>query len=249
VVRELEKHFVRGPGAADSGTRLLLLQISTLIIAFLAATNLRADSKPVVNRFEPTILTFEALDQKNPPPKGAVLFVGDSLFVKWQSIQTDFPGYTVLNRGFGGSRMSDLLHYTDRIVIPYKPRLIIVGEGDNDIHDGRTTEEILAYMRAFVDKVRTALPNTRIAIYSLTPSPARWNEAESAKHANRIIRDYIATQNDVVFLDLFDSYLGPDGRPREELFVEDRLHYSPAGYQVLIRATRGILGEPDKKPK
>jgi lysophospholipase L1-like esterase len=240
---------VGGRGAADSGTRLVLLRISTLIIVFFVAANLRADSKPVVNRFETTILTFEALDQKNRPPKGAVLFVGDSLFVKWQSIQADFPGYTVINRGFGGSRISDLLHYADRIVIPYKPRLIIVSEGANDIHDHRTAEEILAYMRAFVDKVRAALPDTRIVFFSLTPSPARWNEAEPAKRANRIIRDYLATQENVLFLELFDAYLGPDGRPRGELFAEDGLHYSPAGYQIRIRATRGALDESNKHPK
>jgi lysophospholipase L1-like esterase len=145
--------------------------------------------------------------------------------------------------------MSDLLHYTDRIVVPYKARLIIVNEGGNDIHTGRTPEEVLADMRAFVDKVRAALPDARIAISSLTPSPARWSEAETAKHANRIIRDYIATQKNVFFIDLFDAYLGPDGKPREELFVEDRLHYSAAGYQVRIRVMHGILGEPDKKPK
>ena len=141
-VRDLERRLVGGPGAAGSGTRLVLLRISTLIIALFAAASLRADSKSVVNRFENTILTFEAIDKKNPPPKGAVLFVGDSLFALWQSIQSDFPSYTVINRGFGGSRMSDFLHHTDRIVMRYKPRLIIVDEGNNDIHDGRTPEEV-----------------------------------------------------------------------------------------------------------
>lgn len=211
-----------------------------------AAASFGTDSKSRTNRFEEEILAFEAADQKNPLPKGAILFVGDSLFTLWKSIQTDLPEYTVINRGFGGSQMSDLLYYTDRIVIPYKPRLIIVNEGGNDIHRGRMPEQVLADVRAFVEKVRAALPDTRIAISSLTPSPARWSEAEIAKHANRIIRDYVATQRNVVFIDLFDAYLGPDGKPREELFVEDGLHHSAAGYGVRIRAMRGILGEPDK---
>ena len=222
------------------------LRINTLVIALFALASFGADSKSRANRFENWILTFEAADQKNPPPQGAILFVGDSLFALWTSLQNDLPDYTVINRGFGGSQMSDLLQYTDRIVIPYKPRLIIVNEGGNDIHRGRRPEEVLADTRAFVEKVRAALPNTRVAISSLTPSPSRWSEAETAKHANRIIRDYIATQENVFFIDLFDAYLGPDGKPREELFVEDHLHHSTAGYQVRIQATRGILGEPDK---
>jgi lysophospholipase L1-like esterase len=227
-------------------SRSVLLRVTTLIIVVFAAASFGTDSKSRTNRFEEEILAFEAADQKNPLPKGAILFVGDSLFTLWKSIQTDLPEYTVINRGFGGSQMSDLLYYTNRIVIPYKPRLIIVNEGDNDIHRGRMPEQVLADVRAFVEKVRAALPDTRIAISSLTPSPARWSEAEIAKHANRIIRDYVATQRNVVFIDLFDAYLGPDGKPREELFVEDGLHHSAAGYGVRIRAMRGILGEPDK---
>jgi lysophospholipase L1-like esterase len=230
-------------------SRFVLLRVTTLIIAMFAAASFGADSKTPTNRFERDIVAFEAADQKNPPPKEAILFVGDSLFALWKSMQTDLPDHTVINRGFGGSRMSDLLYYTDRIVIPYKPRLIIVNEGDNDIHRGRTPEEVLADIKAFVEKVRAALPNTLIAISSLTPSPARWSEAETAKNANQIIQDYVATQKKVVFINLFDAYLGPDGKPREELFVEDGLHYSSAGYQVRIRAMRGILGEPDKRPK
>jgi lysophospholipase L1-like esterase len=228
-------------------SRSVLLRVTTLIIAMFAAASFGTDSKSRTNRFEEDILAFEAADQKNPLPKGAILFVGDSLFTLWKSIQTDLPEYTVINRGFGGSQMSDLLYYTDRIVIPYKPRLIIVNEGGNDIHRGRMPEQVLADVRAFVEKVRAALPDTRIAISSLTPSPARWSEAEIAKHANRIIRDYVATQRNVVFIDLFDAYLGPDGKPREELFVEDGLHHSAAAYRLRIRAMRGILGEPDKK--
>jgi lysophospholipase L1-like esterase len=229
-------------------SRSVLLRVTTLIIAMFAAASFGADSKSRTNRFEEDILAFEAADQKNPAPKGAILFVGDSLFALWKSIETDLPEYTVINRGFGGSQMSDLLYYTDRIVIPYKPRLIIVNEGGNDIHRGRMPEQMLADVRAFVEKVRAVLPDTRIAISSLTPSPARWSEAEIAKHANRIIRDYVATQRNVVFIDLFDAYLGADGKPREELFVEDGLHYSAAAYRVRIRAMRGLLGEPDKEP-
>jgi lysophospholipase L1-like esterase len=152
----------------------------------------------------------------------------------------------VINRGFGGSKMSDLLHYTDRIVIPYRPRLIVVNEGGNDIHAGRPPEELLADFKAFVTKVQAALPGTRIALSGLQPSPARWSEADVRRRFNLMLREYVATQQNVIYLDLFDAYLGPDGKPREELFIADRTHHSAAGYEVRMRITGPILGEKER---
>lgn len=195
------------------------------------------------NRFEKDILAFEASDRTNPPPRGAILFAGDSQFTRWKSIHEDLPGYTVINRGFGGSQMSELLHYTDRIVIPYRPRLIVVNEGGNDIHAGRSPAALLADLQAFVAKVRAALPETRIIYCGLAPSPARWDETDVRKKTNQQIKAWIDTQKNVVYLDLFDAYLGPDGKPDEKLFVEDRLHHSAAGYQVRLKHLIPLLGK------
>ena len=111
----------------------LLLAAATLLLPARGANGPSA-----INKFEKDIVAFETADRTSPPPKGAILFAGDSQFTRWKSIHEDLKGYTVINRGFGGSQMSDLLHYTDRIVIPYQPRLIIVNEGGNDINAGRT---------------------------------------------------------------------------------------------------------------
>jgi lysophospholipase L1-like esterase len=197
------------------------------------------------DRFEKDIAAFEAADRQSPPPSSAILFVGDSQFTRWKSIHEDLKGYTVINRGFGGSQMSDLLRYTDRIVIPYRPRLIVVNEGGNDINAGRSPEDVLADVKAFVEKVHAALPNTRIAVSSLQPSPARWSQAETRRRFNSMLRAYVTTQKNVIYVDLFDAYLGADGKPREELFVADRLHHSPEGYAVRMRILRPILGRPE----
>lgn len=206
-----------------------------------------AESKAGPGRFEKDIVAFETADAKTPPPKGAILFAGDSQFTRWKSIHEDLKGYTVINRGFGGSKMSDLLHYTDRIVIPYQPRLIVVNEGGNDFNAGRTPEAILADFKVFVEKIHASLPRTRIALSGLQPSPARWSQAEIRRRFNTMLRAYVATQKNVIYLDLFDAYLGADGKPREELFVADKLHHSAAGYAVRVRLTRPILGEPDQR--
>ncbi len=213
--------------------------IRSLVLVCLVHTAL-ADAQ--VNRFEKDIAAFEAADQKDPPPTDAILFVGDSTFTRWKSIHHDLPGYTLINRGFGGSRMPDLLQFTSRIVIRYKPRLIVVQEGGNDLHSGRTPEQLLGDVKEFVDTVQRELPGVPIAIGSLAPSPARWNEIETRKRSDQLLKAYVATQKNVKFIDYFEAFLGPDGKPREDLFVEDRMHPSALGYELRAKIIRPFLG-------
>jgi lysophospholipase L1-like esterase len=202
-------------------------------------------AQAAVGAFEKDILSFELADQTNPPPADSILLVGDSQFTRWKTVHEDLPEYKIINRGFGGSRMTDLLLYTDRIVLRYKPRMIVVNEGGNDIHAGRTPEQLLADITNFVGHVRTALPDTPIVFSGMTPSPARWSETDTRLRFNRMLREYLASGKNLVYLDLFDAFLGDDGKPREQLFVEDKLHHSAAGYAVRMRIMRPILGPPD----
>jgi lysophospholipase L1-like esterase len=213
-------------------------------LALLPAQGFAA-AQPAAGGFEKEIVAFEAADKTNPPPAGAILLVGDSMFTRWKTVHEDLPEYRIVNRGFGGSGMTDLLFYTDRIVLPYKPRLIVVNEGGNDIHAGRTPEQLLGDITNFVARVRTALPDTPIVFDGLAPSPARWSEADTRRGFNRTLKDYIAKGKNLVYLDLFDAYLGADGKPDEKLFVEDKLHNSAAGYIVRARLMRTVLGAPD----
>ncbi len=202
-------------------------------------------AQTVTNAFEKDILAFEAADRAHPPEPGAILFAGDSQFTRWKTIHEDMPEFRIINRGFGGSKMSDLLHYTDRVVLPYKPRLIVVNEGGNDLHAGRTPEQVLADLQAFVTKVRAAWPEVPIIINGMTPSTARWSETGARLRYNEMLKAYVAAGKKLTYLDLFDKYLGPDGKPREELFVADKLHHSAAGYVVRMSVLRPALGPPD----
>ncbi|MFO1500424.1 MAG: GDSL-type esterase/lipase family protein [Verrucomicrobiota bacterium] len=204
-----------------------------------------AGAQVLANAFEKDILAFEAIDRTNAPSPGSILLVGDSQFTRWKTVHQDLQEYRIVNRGFGGSKMTDLLRYTDRIVLRYKPRMIVVNEGGNDIHSGRTPGQLLADIQTFISRVREALPDVPIAFSGLTPSPARWSEAATRLHFNQMLKGYLATGTNLVYLDLFDSYLGADGKPRDELFVEDKLHHSAAGYAVRVRIMRPILGAPD----
>jgi len=141
--------------------------------------------------------------------------------------------------------MSDLLYFGDRLVLPYRPRLIVLHVGANDVHNGTPPARVLADFQAFVARVRAALPRVPIVFSSLTPGPGRWSEAGVRRETNRLIEAYVATQPGLRFIDLWDAMLTPGGKPREDLWVEDRVHPNHAGYLLRVQLMRPLLGQPD----
>lgn len=215
------------------------------LAALSFVSHVTAQQSPPPNRFEKNVEAYEAADKANPPPTGAILLAGDSQFYRWKTLHEDLPGYTLVNRGIDSFQTSDLIHFTDRLVLPHKPRMIILHVGGNDVHNGKTPAQVLADFQTFVAKVRAVLPNVPIAFSSITPGPGRWSEAEQRKATNRVIQDYIATQPGLQFIDLWDAMLTPDGRPREDIWVEDRVHPNHAGYLLRVQIMRPLLGPPD----
>lgn len=178
------------------------------------------------------IARFEAADRLTPPRPGGVLFVGSSSIRLWPALEADFPSVDILQRGFGGSELSDVAHYAPRIVLPYRPRLVVLYAGDNDLAAGKSPRAVFRDYQAFVELVRRALPETRIAFIAIKPSGARWALIEQMRATNALVRRYAASDPRLLYLDVFTPMLGPDGMPREELFVADRLHLNARGYAL-----------------
>jgi len=191
--------------------------------------------------FESDIEAFEAADRANPPPKDAVLFIGSSSIRMWKSLAEDFPGMTVINRGFGGSTIPDSIRYAGRIVVPYHPRRIVLYAGDNDIALGATPERIAADFRQFVERVRRDLPDVPIDFISIKPSLARWRLVEKMKQANALVQAYAKRATGIGYIDVFTPMLGEDGLPRRDLFLEDGLHLNKKGYQLWTGIVRERL--------
>ena len=206
-----------------------MVALRTLLALLLVVQAARAADP---GRFAADIAAFEAADKTNPPPRNAILFIGSSSIVKWKTLARDFPGHQVINRGFGGSHLSDSVYYFDRIVAPYQPRMIVLFAGSNDINAGKTPEEVFDDFKAFADKVRAGLPGARLDYISITTSPSRWNDFEKVRKANRLIRDYISQDNRLEFIDVLPAMLGPDGQPNPDIYVSDRLHLNAKGYAI-----------------
>ena len=187
--------------------------------------------------WEKDIQKFEAADKANPPKSGAIVFIGSSSIEHWKDIANDFPDKRVLNRGFGGSRIADSTYYAGRIILPYKPSMIVFYAGDNDIADGHTAQQVFDDYVAFVARVRTDLPATPIAYISIKPSPSRVKLLPVMTEANGKIRVYAAAHPHLIYIDVASKMLDAGGQPRAELFVEDRLHMNRAGYDLW----RGII--------
>lgn len=191
--------------------------------------------------WEQDMQRFAAADAAAPPPKHALLFIGSSSIRFWDTLATDFPGLPVINRGFGGSEIRDSTWYADRIVVPYAPRQVLIYAGDNDLASGRSPMQLRDDFRSFVTRVRRDLPRVEIAYISNKPSPSRAHLLAAQREANALIRQDIATMANVRFIDIFTPMLDAQGRPREELFREDRLHMNPAGYELWTRVVAPYL--------
>jgi lysophospholipase L1-like esterase len=184
------------------------------------------------NKWEPEIKKFEQTDRQNPPPKNAILFIGSSSIQKWKNLADDLPGIKVINRGFGGSEIADSTFFVDRIVVPYRPRIVVLYAGDNDLANGRTPQQVFEDYKLFVERVHRKLPNTRIAFISIKPSPSRASLLQNMKDANGLIKAYATHARRLIYIDVFTPMLGKDGSPRPELFGPDKLHMNTEGYRL-----------------
>lgn len=202
------------------------------------------------DRFEPAIAAYEEADQKAFPPKEAILFIGSSSIRGWRSLEQDFPEYEVINRGFGGSWVSDCIYFMDRIVIPYSPKVIVFYAGENDISGGTDPEVVRAGFQRFVERSREKLGNVHIAYISMKPSPRRWQMAEAKREGNALIETFTGSDENLSYIDVFEPMLGADGKPRENLFGGDELHMNESGYALwteIVGKHLEEIGAPKKE--
>ena len=221
---------------------ILVLIIST---ASVRGANDAFDSSkpyPEPQRFEKSIRAFELADEKNPPAPGGVVCVGSSSVVGWHaSIQKDLAPLKIIARGFGGSNMNDALYYVDRVVLRYRPRAVVLYEGDNDINLGVAPQKIRETFTTFVSAIHKKLPDARIYVLSIKPSPSRWSLWPKSIEANTLLRAACAADKRLTYVSIVEPMMLPDGTMKENIFKTDRLHMTAAGYALWREVLRPIL--------
>lgn len=220
------------------------MRAAVCVLAAVAAVPAPANSterearQAATDRWEASLAAFAAADLRNAPPPGGVVFVGSSSIRLWNKLEEQFEDVPVLKRGFGGSRLSDCVKHLDRLVINYRPRLVLLYAGDNDLAEGAGPEDVLNRFKAFAEGVRRRLPDTRISFISIKPSPARRALLAKARTANELVRVYADAHPAVDYIDVFTPMLATDGSPRAELFSQDALHLNDDGYALWGRIIR-----------
>jgi lysophospholipase L1-like esterase len=187
-------------------------------------------SQPFINE----INAFKKQDSISFPGKGQILFTGSSSFRMWKDVQDYFPDHQIINRGFGGSSLPDLIRYEKDIIFPYEPKEIVIYCGENDVaaSDTITARIVLNRFKTLFTDIRSKWPAIPLVFVSLKPSPSRWQMKDRMMAANELIRKFLKKKKHTSFVDVWKPMLGPDGKPREALFIEDKLHMNARGYAI-----------------
>ena len=203
----------------------------------------QAQAQKAATDWEPAIRKFGEGDKANPPEAGTIVFAGSSSVVRWNTLVDDMKPLSVINRGFGGSQMSDLDFYAKRIVNVYRPKAVVVYEGDNDLaaSSPKTPEIVANDYRQFVQIVRADLPDTWIYFISIKPSKLRWNEWPKMKAADAMIQDFARTQKRVEYIDVASPMFDAQGNLPADLFVADGLHPTPKCYALWTSIIKPVL--------
>jgi len=219
--------------------QLFLRRIKLLILFMICFAFAKAQDAP----FFSDIQHFKIQDSIHFPPKHAILFVGSSSFTKWVDVQNYFPDYTIINRGFGGSTLTDLIRYADKIIFPYEPRQVVIYEGDNDLaaSDTITPETVLNRFKKLFALIRKNLPNTSIAFVSIKPSPSRQRLMSKMEKANWLVKHFLKNKKNTAFIDVYHKMLNKNGMPDKSIFIEDELHMNAKGYAIWQKAIQPYL--------
>jgi lysophospholipase L1-like esterase len=240
--------FLKAAAGVSAGTvlprdrfqsgRAVLAVATVLLVSILSP----GSSAQTAAKWDPAIAKFEAADRVSPPPQNAVVFIGASSIVRW-NLAEYFPdlGAKAINRGFGGSQSVDAVRYVERIVIPYRPRVVVYYAGDNDVEAEVPAPEIAHQFALFEQKVHAALPAARVIFISIKPSIRRWKWIDTIRKANAIVKAYSLKTPNTRFMDIENQMLGADGKPNPELLVPDGLHMTPAGYRIWTAALTPLL--------
>lgn len=203
-----------------------------LLFFIFISPALQAQAQPAP--FAKEIAAFRHKDSVQMPARNSILFVGSSSFTKWTDIADYFPGYPVINRGFGGSCLTDLIYYIKDVVYPYHPKQIFIYCGENDFagSDTLSPQTVAGRFATFLAGIRKMYPKIPVDYLSIKPSPSRWKWEHKFVEANRLIKAYIGHQPHTRYIDIHSAMLEPDGTVKQDIFIQDKLHMNAKGYHI-----------------
>ncbi|WP_313996919.1 GDSL-type esterase/lipase family protein [Xanthocytophaga flava] len=227
---------------SDMRLRHFYFLLLTSIILFQCSSPLKKYELTAI-RWEKDIQEFEKLDTTEKYAENAILFTGSSSIRLWKTIEKDMAPYPVIQRGFGGSTMSDVAYYIKRIVYPHQFRAVVVFVA-NDISGkitDKTPEEVLNLFTYIHHTIRNKFPDKPIYFIEITPTNSRWTEWPKIQKVNDMAKQFCQSRPNTYFIETASLYLGADGKPNASLFAEDQLHQNWEGYKIWTKAIKDKL--------
>lgn len=193
--------------------------------------------------FNKEIEAFKNQDKVNPPAEGGIVFVGSSSFKLWTNVQDYFPGYPIINRGFGGSSLPDVIQHASSTIYPYKPSQVVIYCGENDFTYTKDTnaDTIFYRFKTLFGMIRHELPKTEIVYISMKPSLSRLKYLPEMRRANEMILKYLKKQKQAAFIDVYSKMILANGNPMPDIFKPDNLHMNEKGYAIWQKAIKPYL--------
>jgi lysophospholipase L1-like esterase len=215
-------------------------RINFILFFLFTYSSIFTQNKPA---FWNEIQAFKKQDSISMPAKGQILFVGSSSFTKWTDVQEYFPNYKILNRGFGGSSLPDVIRYEKEVIFPYKPKQIVIYCGDNDLafSDTVTAKTVFERFKILFTDIRKKDHKVSVAYVSIKPSPSRQKLMPKMEEANRLIENFLKKKKKTAFIDIYHKMLGADGTPLPDIFIEDKLHMNAKGYAIWQKEIQPFL--------
>lgn len=220
---------------------LLLIVITTVVIIGRTVSMVKSEDPYV---WLPEIEAFEEKDIQEPPPRDTIVFTGSSSIRLWVNLEEDMAPLPVINRGFGGAKIEDVVYFIDRVVLPYNPAAVVLFAGTNNLagyNNDSTPEEILASFVHFVKAVHEELPGIPIYYISITPTRLRWSQWPLVQQTNTLIETYTRENPDLHFIDTTGQFLNEEGKPKRNQFTYDMLHLNRKGYETWASEIKPVL--------
>lgn len=184
------------------------------------------------NRFKKEVEELDSAEYNFTPEKKLVVFAGSSSIRMWKDVQSYFPGYNVINNGFGGSHFSDLLYFYNQLILKPAPEILFIYEGDNDLASNKKPGKILKEAKLLIGKIQQDLPETHVVFISPKPSIARVHLKNEYIKFNKKLSKYCKKHENIEFADVWSPMLDKKGNVYKDVFLEDGLHMNKKGYDI-----------------
>jgi lysophospholipase L1-like esterase len=214
--------------------------ITLIAFLFLLTSNITAQNQsPDPLRYTETVEEISSHGFDFDSNKTTVVFTGSSSIKMWGDLEERFSSFNIVNAGFGGSHMNELLYWSDKLITKFRPDAVFIYEGDNDIAEGKSPELVISQTVELISNLKSSLTDTRYYLISVKPSPSRWQFKSEYETLNQRFKELASLSPEIEYVDVWTPMLTPDGSMvQQDIFLEDDLHMNNAGYDIWEAAIR-----------